>query len=89
MPGLARREIVHEGETGIYHCVLRCVRRAFLCGVDPYRSTDYSHRNDLAQLSLRLLAGRHSPNPSFGWVRGMSERNCVRGVVGSWEQAAL
>ena len=28
MPAYARKEIVREGEVGIYHCVARCVRRA-------------------------------------------------------------
>jgi hypothetical protein len=36
MPTYARRHIVVEDEVGVYHCVARCVRRAFLCGVDSY-----------------------------------------------------
>ena len=47
MPGFARKEIVREGEVGVYHCVARCVRRAFLRGVDPYSGADYSHRKAL------------------------------------------
>ena len=56
MPGFARKEIVREGEVGVYHCVARCVRRAFLCGVDPYSGADYSHRKVLVQKRLRFLA---------------------------------
>src|SRR5208337_2377344 len=30
-----RAEVVVADEVGVYHCVQRVVRRAFLCGVDP------------------------------------------------------
>ncbi len=30
-----RAEVVVADEIGVYHCVQRVVRRAFLCGVDP------------------------------------------------------
>ena len=32
MPRIPRREVVSPGEVAVFHCVNRCVRRAFLCG---------------------------------------------------------
>jgi len=56
MPSYARKEIVREGEVGIYHCVARCVRRAFLCGLDPVSGKNFEHRRAWIQQRLELLA---------------------------------
>src|SRR5271166_2972200 len=39
-----RAEAVVTDEVGVYHCVQRVVRRAFLCGVDPLSGNSYDHR---------------------------------------------
>ena len=57
MPAYARHEIVAEGEVGVYHCVARCVRRAFLCGKDPVSGRDFEHRKSWIQNRLEELAG--------------------------------
>ena len=44
MPTYGRGQIVVEDQVGVYQCIARCVRRAFLCGVDPYTGQDFSHR---------------------------------------------
>jgi hypothetical protein len=57
MPAYARRDIVDEDRVGVYHCIARCVRRAFLCGTDSYTGRDYSHRKAWVLDRLRQLAG--------------------------------
>ena len=59
MPTYARGQIVVEDMVGVYHCIARCVRRAFLCGIDPYTGQDYSHRKS----SRRRADRAHSSMP--------------------------
>jgi hypothetical protein len=57
MPAYARRDLVNDDQVGAYHCIARCVRRAFLCGADPYTGRDYNHRKKWVLNRLRQLAG--------------------------------
>jgi hypothetical protein len=57
VPTRARGQIVIEDEVGIYHCIARCVRRTFLCGMDPYTGQNYSHRKEWMLDRMRELTG--------------------------------
>ncbi len=54
---IARREIVADGEVGAYHCIARCVRRAFLCGKDELTGKSFDHRKQWVRDRLEQLAG--------------------------------
>ncbi len=54
---VARSSIVPESGVGVFHCISRCVRRSWLCGVDPYNGKDYSHRKQWVRDRLEQLAG--------------------------------
>jgi len=51
---LPRKSLISLSDTPFYHCVSRCVRRAFLCGIDHYSGQNYEHRRDW--LETKLLA---------------------------------
>lgn len=53
---LARRLFVPADAAGSYHCVSRCVRRAWLCGLDPLSGIDYAHRKPWVEDRLQRLS---------------------------------
>ena len=53
MPTPRRQQVILE-ETPYYHCISRCVRRAFLCGTNG-TSKNYEHRREFIENRLRLL----------------------------------
>ena len=54
--GYPRSQLVVPGTSGTYHCVARCVRRAFLCGEDALTGRCFDHRKDWVEARLLELA---------------------------------
>jgi REP element-mobilizing transposase RayT len=50
-----RSQLVSLEATPYYHCIARCVRRAWLCGDDPYTGKNFDHRKPWLVERLRLL----------------------------------
>ena len=54
MPKPRYRQISIQ-DTPYYHCISRCVRRAFLCGVDSVTGFDFEHRRQWIVERIKLL----------------------------------
>ena len=44
MPRMPRKLVCDETDVAVFHCINRCVRRAFLCGADSVSGKSFEHR---------------------------------------------
>ena len=51
-----RKALISLADTPYYHVTSRCVRRAYLCGVDHYSGQNYEHRRQWVVDRIRLLS---------------------------------
>ena len=51
-----RKSLISLQDTPYYHCVSRCVRRTFLCGVDESTGKSYEHRRGWIEDKMLALA---------------------------------
>ena len=90
---LCAREIVREGEPGIYHCWSRCCRRAYLLGTDPLTGKDHNHRRQWVVERLQLLVANFVVDVCFLAVLSNHWHVVLRSTprlvkrMGSWEVA--
>jgi hypothetical protein len=52
----ARRQLVDPNHAQMFHCTARCVRRAWLCGIDRYTNLSFEHRKHWVEDRILKLA---------------------------------
>ena len=49
----ARSQLVDPTQAGTFHCVNRCVRRSWLCGLDNYTGKSFEHRRSWVTILVK------------------------------------
>ena len=53
---IKRSDLVDTENAGFYQLISRCVRRAFLCGIDEETGKDYEYRRQWIEARILFLA---------------------------------
>ena len=92
MPRIPRKHLFDPAEVGVYHCINRCVRRAFLCGYDPLTGMCFDHRKEWIQARLEFLAAQFGVDVLGFAVMGNHLHVVVRNrpdVVQAWSDTEV
>jgi REP element-mobilizing transposase RayT len=54
----ARNQQISLQDTPYYHCISRCVRRAYLCGDDPVTGRNFDHRKQWLVTRIKQLSAK-------------------------------
>lgn len=87
MPSCARREVVDETEVGVYHVFGRCVRRAWLCGLDSLTGKDYEYRRQWICATQEAFASLFAVEIGFRTEMGNHLHMVIRNrpdIVQTW-----
>jgi len=83
----ARYRQVSVDNTPYYHCVSRCVRRAFLCGSDPVSGYAFEHRRQWIVDRIKLLFSVFA-SLCFEYVQDILAIS-IRAIVGQKPQGVI